>query len=273
MDLPDAVGSATFEVREDVEYAEELRARVREGGLPDLRIVRLETEPKDPVDGHTIWIHADVINDGTGLAGSVKIGGYWKERKEENRITTYRPLRQSLWTIDSLYPGEEKEGTLRWDPVRDAGDSELIVVVDPNSWIRESDDDNNSATAEIHVRRKGDLVIRKDSVVFMKDENAGKLKMGAVLVNDGESDVEQEFRIRTDAYKGDDPSEKPTSVYTTFLAEDGLIPFKYGTGRAFVVVLPLDTVRVTITIDEDDIVDEETHDNDRLEVRVKDHLK
>lgn len=245
--LPDAVGGTTFNVESDPSILEDLKARVQENGRPDLRIAGIVIEPTEPIDGHTVWIHAEIVNDGTGVAEEFDVSGYDGKRSRKNRVKSRNGDNKNRWTVEALYPGESRVVHMRWDPFDNPGRRILTIEVNPNRRVKESDSSNNSATCEIYVKTKADLLIQDTAkdIVFAKDKETGALQVTLVVQNIGECPVEQEFRILVYSYKTDDPDQELIVTVEPCLRENGWIPI--GPERFYPMrrhTLPEGTVRV-----------------------------
>jgi len=261
--IPDAIGSATFTIEEDPRVEEELRSRVQPDGKPDLRIASLVLEPTEPVSGHTIFIRATVVNDGTAEAEGIDLIGFQVRDGGETRIHAWKPREEDRWTLEKLYPGQEGTVTLRWDPFDNAGRQVVRVDVDPQNRIKESNEENNSATAETVVKTKADLIVVNDLVHSAVKDGTRYLQFR--LVNLGQSPTAQEFRADLRFYadrEGEHVEQIP--FYFTKKEPDRwpMKPRQYFDTQWTPV--PKGAKWVEILVDPDDIVDEETHENDRV---------
>ena len=95
-----------------------------------------------PGVGSEVVITALVRNSGDMTASNVKVGYYMNEFSEENLI-------DGTVDLGSISAGTGKEAVLTWTAT--SGVSDIVVVVDPEDDIPESDEDNNMGAREISV--------------------------------------------------------------------------------------------------------------------------
>jgi hypothetical protein len=248
----------------DPRIEEELRSRVVEGGEPDLRIESLRARPEDPVSGETIWIDAAVVNEGTGESDSVDLIAFQGTAPGAERISAWKPRQQDRWALEPLYPGESRTVELRWDPVKNAGRQVIRVEIDPQNRLKESDEENNSATVEVSVRKKADILVIEQLVARKVFDGTSAIRFQ--IMNFGETPAMQEFRVELRFYK--DPEEEPIKLIPYYFTEKEPDrfpmkprPFYF---RSDWVTIPEGTKWVEVLADPDEIVDEETHANNRV---------
>jgi subtilase family serine protease len=225
------------------------------GKLPDLSFLpgSLQLHPSSPRSGETIFISARVQNTGQASAESIRIRGYHNTGENAPAIL-HAEVGRRVTQIPILNPGGIQTVQMRWDPTDNAGKHELLLKVDPDGLIEESSETNNSATAAVTVRQKADLVVNA-SEVQIKPVNDGKnYELQFEVQNQGESHAE---RITIQLAVTLAGSEKEHTIFIPKVIS--LAPGK--TYRAGGIRIPASLQTLKIMVDPDEIVDEESHDN------------
>jgi hypothetical protein len=122
--------------------------------LADLAVSPHEysVRPSTPGEGETIFVDCLVENLGQVVAPEVRVelnsaSGQRLENRAESSEVTLRALR----------PGEARPVTLRWDPTANQGDQTIVVRVDRNRRVEESNESNNELTISLHVKTPEDV--------------------------------------------------------------------------------------------------------------------
>lgn len=233
------------------------------GVRPDLAVIEdsIRLTPLSPRSGETVFIDLTIENKGVATAENVFIQGYQGERGK-----TRKPFEVVVGSrgerIERLDPGEQKNIRLRWDPTGNKGPYELEVKLDPFDQIKESDEENNSAVRSIDVRRKADILVVEDEFILKPIEDGKRFEMGFTLKNQGESDADKILVEMAFAYR---ESGKRVSGFVP-----DIISIKAG-GRyvAGGIRIPSNIEYFELIIDPDEVVDEETHDNNRFRYEVE----
>ncbi|MCB9783190.1 MAG: hypothetical protein H6751_09540 [Candidatus Omnitrophica bacterium] len=122
-------------------------------------------ENYSPTSGETQFVRARVHNRGEGVAWDVKVRGH-EEGSDEPIMNIADSFPEPI--IDRIGPGETKEIRLRWDHWAEVGLKTLIVEVDPDNEIEETNEEDNSASKTIKILDKADLAWG-----FVRDSTAG----------------------------------------------------------------------------------------------------
>ena len=138
------------------------------------------------------------------------------------------------------------------------------VEIDPQNRLKEGDEENNSATTEVFVRKKADLLMIKGLVARRVFDGTSDLRFQ--IMNFGETPAEQEFRVELRFYE--DPEEDPVKLIPYYFTEEEPDRFPMKTRpfyfRTDWVPVPERAKWVEVLADPDEIVDEETHENNRV---------
>ena len=226
--------------------------------LPDLVFdpPALEFEPASPRSGETIFLHATVRNAGSATAKNVFVQGY-SAHPDQGGAPLDVEVGHEGAEINRLNPGESQHVRMRWDPVHNAGPHDLFLRIDPAKNIPESDESNNLLHAPLYVRRKADLVIDATHVQVQSIDSGSKLQVSFETTNLGESPAER-VQIHFVVMRGDG------KISTLILPQNdsrtaSIAPNDSYSARR--IGLPGDIQYFEIQVDPDEIVDEETHDN------------
>jgi len=259
-------GGALFEVlrkEEDSAYPA--------GAFPDLVVsaTSIHFSPPSPRSGETIFIDVDVANRGRAPARSVQVEAYDGPPEAggqalEDRANWTKP------TLPLVPPGQTRRIRLRWDPFLNAGHQEIHVRVDPHDRTAESNKDNNSATGSLYVRKKVDLTLVEEDFELSRATDPPGLQLLAAVRNIGET-TSQPFLIQVLVYETDRPDEIPEEFQILPEVTPSIPPKRRARFRE-PVSLPLSARRIEMVVDPDEILDEETHKNNRLFLRVEDLL-
>ncbi|MBN2328074.1 MAG: hypothetical protein JXR73_13060 [Candidatus Omnitrophica bacterium] len=227
------------------------------GRLPDLRFVSdsMSVEPRSPRSGETVFLTAQVRNDGKAGARDISIQGSDITSSNSSKILNVAVGRQGA-TIERLDPGQQKSVRLRWDPTHNDGSHKLRLKIDPNDRIAESDEENNAIETDIQVLRKADLLVDADRFDARPIEGGKRLQIYFEVRNQGESPAD---RIVIELLRKDAGAAEPESIRLPQAFE-----IQPGAHRSFGgIKIPAGIEYLEIVVDPDEIVDEETHDNNR----------
>ena len=109
-----------------------------------------------PTEGKTIFFDVPVANLGSSPADNALIGLYDKNPKEGGK-PLFNYVSKSEYQILHLEPGCTKMIRLRWDPVKNAGENKVFIIVDSKNQVPETNKQNNLAIVTVYVRTKADL--------------------------------------------------------------------------------------------------------------------
>jgi len=240
-----------------------------EGALADLAVsaTSIEFSPESPRSGETIFIDVGVSNLGQAPARQVEVKAYSGPPDAggvalEDRAGWIQPK------LPLIPPGQTRHLRLRWDPFQNDGKQDVYVQVDPSNRVAESSEDNNSASASLHVRKKIDLALDREDFQISPSEDPPGYLLRAAVRNIGETPAEP-FLIQIFAYQTDDPGEIPREYV---IEPDKTLPIPPKRRAKFPVQLEASTLHIEIAVDPDEILDEETHKNNRLALRVSELL-
>ena len=220
----------------------------------------LVIEPTSPFSGETIFLNAVVANLGRASARDIFIQAY-----DGSPIQDGTPLFAVIGSLGAniprLDPGEKRRVRARWDPLKNAGNHTLFLSLDPRNQIEEEKRSNHIASASIYVRKKADLVIDASQVQITPIENGKRLQISFAAVNQGESSAER-IVIQLDVKR-----KGQTSLASILIPRPPQPPLRLDPGERYTaggIRIPADIESLDITIDPDEIVDEETHQNNRF---------
>ncbi|MFB3786875.1 MAG: C25 family cysteine peptidase [bacterium] len=227
------------------------------GCLPDLDFVpgSLTVKPPSPRAGQTIFLEARVHNQGLASATDITIRGYsgtGETGKKELEVSVGR--RGAV--VDRLDPGQEIPVRVRWDPIGNAGPQMLTLVIDPDRRIPREDPRERSLSTTITVSKKADLVVDASRFEIQPIEDGRRCQIYFEIHNQGESRAEK--IIVELALKQPGRSELETIRIPKLYDLDPGQRQSFGGIR-----VPAGFAYLEIIADPDEIVDEETHANNR----------
>jgi subtilase family serine protease len=123
-----------------------LMEEVAEDGRADLTVLRLSLEPQEARVGERVRVEAEVANSGRGEAGPFRVVFFYRRLGEEKRVNF------AQFNLEGLAPGAKRlltawlDTSLTW-----RGRFEIIVVVDINDTVEESNEENNRLTKQLEV--------------------------------------------------------------------------------------------------------------------------
>lgn len=272
-------------------------------GSPNLTLVpgQVIFENYSPRSGETLFLTATVANAGPGIAENVAVSAYEvpSEAADASLLTATDlvPFTQFAEfpdpVIRRIRPGEMKSVRLRWDRWEGIGQRNILVRVDPEDRVRESDESDNAAFKKIRILDKPDLAwgVVRDSTAGAVDFSRAKSVDAKWVthpeqVNLGGFSPLQGLLASVDRAVivpipltnfGETPSD-PCLVQYTYRGEDGapiVEPFSFAiptippslgdiSPRAIPVLLLPGVKEIEIIADFDDEVDEITTDNNRI---------
>jgi hypothetical protein len=227
------------------------------GRLPDLSFVpnSLEFTPPSPQSGETVFMQALVTNSGQASASDVTVYGY-KGSPTIGSNQLHAEVGPRGATLKSIHPQQTLPVRLRWDPVNNAGPHTLYLQIDPLNTIRETNRDNNTISRPIHIRKKADLIIHATNTEIRSIDQGQRLELSFEMHNQGESDATK-ITVQLAVTMRDSDTQ-----HTMFLPKFISLPAGE-TYRAGGIRLPANIQTLEIIIDPDEIVDEESHANNR----------
>lgn len=227
------------------------------GCLPDLQFVErsITFTPESPRSGETIFINAKVANQGVATATDVNVEGYYQSTTDKRE-----PMRVTVGTqgarIERIDPGETHEISVRWDPTDNDGPHQIELEIDPYKRVQEENEDNNLISDRIVVRKKADLVIDATHVIVTPIEEGRRLQVYFEVWNHGESVAEHaviELRMKKPGVDDLDLIRIPKKVNVE-------VGKSYSAGG---IRIPSSIEYLEIIVDPDEMVDEESHENNK----------
>lgn len=220
----------------------------------------IEFEPASPVEGDDVTIIATVHNDGEVDAFSVDV------QFMDASGSTPVPI-GSIQTIDVILT--EGTGTAQVEFSADeAGEFDIMVVVDPNEMIAETDEDDNEATATLEVMPPGEeeppapegvnLTVSDGDIEFDPAEPApgDVVTITFVVENDSAEDAE-DVTVHVLDDTDDEPIEIGELVTDTIEAGDSVeMMVTYDTAD-----LEEGERTITVIVDPNDDIDETDEDD------------
>ncbi len=227
------------------------------GCLPELHFVpqSLYFMPKSPRSGETVFLKAKVCNEGKAGASRISIQGYDVTKRDQKKMLTVT-VGSTGDLIEQLNPGEEASVQVRWDPTDNAGENRLQLILDQYNRIKEENPDNNTIESDLYIRKKADLIVDATKVNVRSIESGKRLQVYFETLNQGESDAEK-IVIELELKQADQQK-------TETIRLPKLYSIKSGDFQAFGgIKIPANIEYLEINIDPDEIVDEETHKNNK----------
>lgn len=272
----EGIGSAEFRgVPADAEAAPET-------GLPNLRVLApLVPSDGSPRSGRTLFIDARIENAGTRSATEVAVKAYLGN-PDEGAPELRNIVDWPDTTIPVLAPGARETVRFRWDPFQNAGRHTITVRVDPDNRIEESDKTDNTLSWPLTVLRKADLVFDPEGTrVRRHDANPDVLLVSPRLTNAGESKADG-FLPPGDHRK--EAGADGLTVWIRYFDRPDTVPAirprplrALAPGESFPIWPPLAMTpgihRIELIADPDEIVDEETHDNNSMTITYEEALR
>lgn len=230
------------------------------GSLPDLAFTpnKIVMHPLSPRSGESVLIEAEISNKGKASAQHFVLQGFTVlDSGNEQPLEVI--VGHRLIKIASLHPGETRLVKFRWDPTANAGEHTIRLKIDPESRIRESNEENNSLDVHVHVKKKSDLVLEEDNVTVSKTPDGRFYNVSFKVVNEGESVAEKVVVQIKVTINGQEqsltlPLDQNRVVIPTSVAPNGVY-------SANDIKLPVSIESLEIIVDPDEIVDEESHEN------------
>lgn len=234
------------------------------GALPDIAFVEgsLTVQPSAPRSGETIFIEAAIINKGKASAKNFTVQGFKVEQDIiESPFDVVVGGRN--YKVEILNPNEKQKIKLRWDPTANAGENTFRLKADSEYLIDEEDENNNTMEGAITVKKKSDLVIKKENVKIIPSANGQQYRVSFKVINEGESAAERVLIQCNVMMNGQesiltlpiDPATK-TVIPATIVPQGAYSANEFG--------IPINIESFEIIVDPDEIVDEETHENNRF---------
>ena len=265
-------------------------------GLPNLSIKGEDIvfENYSPQIGETLFALAWIENSGSAVAENVRVAAY----PGSATVPVMNFVERDLPKIRRLLPGERERVRLRWDQWDRVGEQKIRIQVDPRDEIQESDESDNEATKTVRILDKADLgwgVSREETseMVDFTDVRAIPQKW---LASPQDSDlgiytalipylnqVDQGEMVRVPFSNFGETASTTTTIQIDYWKEGEEEPFlSAGTlvlppvepSRKEVEPVPLPVLllpgvdSVTLEVDPDNRVDEQTHENNRLEFEI-----
>ena len=113
-------------------------------GLPDLILSKLELKPVTPSEGFTVSIHIVVSNKGTNHSGPFTVQWWSGENMDEPACS---------WRVNGLDIGKGRTLNCNYYYSREHEGIVSKAVVDSKKEVTESNEENNTKTLTINVRR------------------------------------------------------------------------------------------------------------------------
>lgn len=164
--------------------------------LPDLMITPDDVKFNNPTptEGVTVFIDVTVHNNGVAAAQNIQVTAY--DGDPESGGEPLESFVQGNWgSLAYLAPGGTADVSLRWDPVKNLGDHEIFVKVDPSDRVLETDESNNVASLELRVKSKAILVPRGITILEQTPEERQQhvARLAARVKNAGETEARNVF--------------------------------------------------------------------------------
>jgi hypothetical protein len=265
-------------------------------GSPNLVVMPEDVVFLNPVMvGQTAFVQVHVRNEGEGVARDIEVAGRMGEG--EVPIPTFADYPAEIISI--LAPGEERSVRLRWDRWEEQAEQKLVVLVDPDNEIAETEESDNRAETVLEIRTKPDLAwgFVPEATEPVRLEEAIPAPAGWVLhptmenllfwgpLSQELAKVDRAAQVAVPLtnfgetpsatcsllyhYWKDSSSEVPSATVTVRIGpvqptgEQGVF-----TGKRVPLLLLPGLDRITVDADPLKLVDEETTENNRLDLRI-----
>ena len=124
--------------------------------LPDLFVAEIESDPEAPYPGQGVTIQAHILNVGSAPTEDILVLFMVDGRELAREV------------IRHLEPGGQEMVIAAWTATT-PGDHTLLVEIDPEAWIRESNEENNTdegvVTVARAIERLPDLVLTSEGII------------------------------------------------------------------------------------------------------------
>jgi len=239
---------------------EPLKEAATQGAKPNLKVGSSDVTFSNfsPFNGQTVFLTVRVHNTGDAPARDVSVKAYDGDPKTGGQHLE-DDVEWPFHRIELIRPGESETIRLRWDPFQNAGEHTIWVVVDQENTIVESSEDDNSASRPLVVRKKADLEITGELIW-----NDARLRhdLNYAIENIGE-EFAKDFQLQLKGYRSEDDTDP---VVRNFDVVYSVAPGKIWSGSG--IGPSKNFFKVELIVDPDDIVDEETHGNNLLELMM-----
>ena len=167
-----------------------------------LQVSNIGFDPAQPNPGDQVTVYATVLNNGTADATNVVV-----QLIDATNSSATTPIGQPQ-TIESIPAGGSGVVQLVYDTTNKSGDRKIQAVVDPNNFIRETKESDNTVTKSLTLvpQSAPNLVMSSSNLIFAPpaphDGEATLLR--ALVINDGNalaSNVVVQFLDVTDSSK------------------------------------------------------------------------
>ncbi len=191
----------------------------------------------------------------------------------------------------SLAPGERIEFTMGFDGIRSGGSQNAVISVDEQNFISETREDNNSAIVYFNVSgnysgngsysgTRPDLAVRVAGIGVINDYNGAFIPTGQIYAN---QKAAVQFEVRNSGGQSTGTwtfsADLPTNSDSTY--ESGREP-SLAPGESLILTIGFDDINtddfdsrrgsyqvpVSITLDQDDRIDESNENNNDLSTEI-----
>ncbi|MEZ4864733.1 MAG: CARDB domain-containing protein [Caldilineaceae bacterium] len=148
-----------------------------------VQVSNIGFDPVQPNPGDQVTVYATIINNGTSDATNVMV-----QLVDATNSSATSPIGQPQ-TIEAIPAGGSGVVQLVYDTTGKSGDRKILVVVDPNNFVQETNERDNNATKTLSLVPESapNLVISSNNVIFTPSEpRDGELTIiRALVINDG----------------------------------------------------------------------------------------
>lgn len=184
-------GSLWFAAAEGGEIADQLQVADLPVAGAHLRIGKdsLKIEPEKPTEGHTILAHVTIENAGDEASHAAALTLFDKP-PTPGLAPAYNHLKIPRLTVPPLGPGRSIPMTLRWDPVKNAGEQSLWAQLEPHPLDGNSTPEELLAQGKVRVRTKEKLGYgRIWPAANELDRRRRRMFLKAEVKNEGETEA------------------------------------------------------------------------------------
>jgi hypothetical protein len=162
--------------------------------LPDIAIRpdSIHFEPKIPIEGDTVFANFIIENRGDKISSSFPVRVYSKLDNRPLVVLASLP-RLDVFEQRPLAPGRSRSVRLRWDfPAQKkvAGAHKIVIRIDPENRMMESNEDNNATTTSLAVLSRTELKTTIEGNTDVGTDGKVHTRITATVKNVGEAKAE-----------------------------------------------------------------------------------
>jgi uncharacterized repeat protein (TIGR01451 family) len=194
-----------------------------------LQVSNIGFDPAQPNPGDQVTVYATVINNGTADATNVIV-----QLIDATNSSATSPIGQPQ-TIEAIPAGGSGVVQLVYDTTNKSGDRKIQAIIDPNNFIRETSESDNTGTKTLTLvpQSAANLVMSAANLIFAPahPREGEPAQLRALVINDGNaiaSNVVVQFLDVTDSAKSITIGQ-PQVIDSIAVGGSGLAQVSYST--------------------------------------------